>query len=112
MAFDFDKSMTMIKSLVGVAGDEVDAMGETAKQMALDTGKSATEAADALFFITSAGLRGDEAMQTLEASLKAAAVGLGETKTIADLATSAMNAYGSDTLSASAADRYISNRSS
>jgi hypothetical protein len=41
-------------------------MGETAKQMALDTGKSATEAADALFFITSAGLRGDEAMQTLE----------------------------------------------
>ena len=103
MAFDFDKSMTMIKSLVGVAGDEVDAMGETAKQMALDTGKSATEAADALFFITSAGLRGDEAMQTLEASLKAAAVGLGETKTIADLATSAMNAYGSDTLSASAA---------
>jgi TP901 family phage tail tape measure protein len=93
----------MIKSLVGIAGDEVDAMGETAKQMALDTGKSATEAADALFFITSAGLRGDEAMQTLEASLKAAAVGLGETKTIADLATSAMNAYGSDTLSASAA---------
>ena len=101
MAFDFDKSMTQIKSLVGVAGDEVDAMGETAKQMALDTGKSAAEAADALFFITSAGLRGDEAMQTLEASLKAAAVGLGETKTIADLATSAMNAYGSDTLSAS-----------
>jgi TP901 family phage tail tape measure protein len=101
MAFDFDKSMTMIKSLVGVAGDEVDAMGETAKQMALDTGRSASEAADALFFITSAGLRGDEAMQTLEASLKAAAIGLGETKTIADLATSAMNAYGSDTLGAS-----------
>ena len=101
MAFDFDKSLTQIKSLVGVAGDEVDAMGESAKRMALDTGKSASEAADALFFITSAGLRGDEAMQTLEASLKAAAVGLGETKTIADLATSAMNAYGSDTLGAS-----------
>lgn len=101
MAFDFDKSLTQIKSLVGVAGDEVDAMGESAKKMALDTGKSAAEAADALFFITSAGLRGDEAMETLEASLKAAAVGLGETKTIADLATSAMNAYGSDTLGAS-----------
>lgn len=103
MAFDFDKSMTQIKALVGVAGDEVDAMGQRAKQMALDTGKSATEAGDALFYITSAGLRGEEAMQVLEASLKAAAVGLGETKTIADLATSAMNAYGSDTLSASGA---------
>lgn len=103
LAMDFDKSMTQIESLVGVAGDEVAKMGESAKQMASDTGRSASEAADALFFITSAGLRGDEAMQTLEASLKAAAVGLGETKTIADLATSAMNAYGSDTLSASGA---------
>jgi TP901 family phage tail tape measure protein len=101
MAFDFDKSLTQIKSLVGVAGDEVDAMGRKARQMALDWGISSAEAADALFYITSAGLRGEEAMQVLEASLKAAAVGLGETKTIADLATSAMNGYGSDTLSAS-----------
>lgn len=100
MAADFDKSMTQIKSLVGVAGAEVDAMGERAKQMASDTGTSANEAAEALFFITSAGLRGEEAMSVLGASLKAAAVGLGDTKTVADLATSAMNAYGSAVLSA------------
>ena len=100
MAADFDRSMTMIKSLVGVASAEVDSMGEAAKKMASDTGTSANQAAEALFFITSAGLRGDEAMQVLEASLKAAAVGLGETKTVADLATSAMNAYGSNVLSA------------
>lgn len=100
MAMDFDRSMTQIESLVGVASDEVARMGETAKRMAADTGRSANEAAEALFFITSAGLRGEEAMQVLEASLKAAAVGLGETKIVADLATSAMNAYGSDVLSA------------
>lgn len=103
MATDFDKSMTKVKSLVGIAGDEVDAMGATAKTMAKEFGVSSSKAAEALFFITSAGLRGDEAMQTLEASLKASAVGLGETATIADLATSAMNAYGSDTLGASQA---------
>jgi len=103
MAADFDKSMTKVKSLVGIAGDEVDRMGASAKAMAKEFGVSSSEAAEALFFITSAGLRGDEAMQTLEASLKAAAVGLGETATIADLATSAMNAYGSDTLGASQA---------
>ena len=103
MAFDFDKSMTSIQALVGVSANEVAKMGETAKKMALDTGKSANEAAEALFFITSAGLRGDDAMQVLEASLKAAAVGLGETKTIADLSTSALNAYGSENLSASEA---------
>ena len=101
LAVDFDKSMTKIESLVGIAGEEVAKMGDTAKQMATDTGRSATEAADALFFITSAGLEGSEAMDVLDASLQAAAVGLGDTATVADLATSAMNAYGSDTLGAS-----------
>ena len=103
LALDFDKSMTQIQSLVGVSANEVSKMGEAAKRMAVDTGKSENEAAEALFFITSAGLRGEEAMQVLEASLKAAAVGLGETKTIADLSTSALNAYGSENLSASEA---------
>ena len=103
LAVDFDKSMTQIESLVGIAGDKVAQMGEQAKKMALDTGQSATDAADALFYITSAGLRGDEAMQVLNASLKSASIGLGEAKTVADLATSAMNAYGSETLSASGA---------
>ena len=101
MAFDFDKSMTSIQALVGVSADKVAEMGEAAKKMAIDTGKSGNEAAEALFFITSAGLRGSAAMDVLEMSLKAAAVGLGETKTIADLSTSAMNAYGTENLSAS-----------
>ena len=100
LAKDFSKSMTQIKALVGVASDEVDAMGEAARKMAIKTGKSSNEAAEALFFITSAGLRGSEAMDVLEASLKAASVGLGETKSVADLATSALNAYGSGNLSA------------
>ena len=103
MAMDFDKSMTQIKSLVGIAGDQVDKMGQQARQMAIQTGISSSEAAEALFFVTSAGLRGADAMEVLNASLKASAVGLGDTKTIADLSTSAMNAYGSETLSASEA---------
>ena len=100
MAMDFDKSMSQIESLVGVAADEVARMGETAKKMAIDTGRGANEAAEALFYITSAGLEGSNATDVLNASLKAAAVGLGETKTIADLATSAMNAYGAENLNA------------
>ena len=97
---DFDKSMTKIKTLVGVAGEEVDRMSIGVKQMALVAGVSSTEAADALFFITSAGLRGADAMAVLEASTKASALGLGETATVADLATSALNAYGIENLSA------------
>ena len=103
MASDFDKSMTQIKTLVGIASDEVDQMGKVAIQMAKDTGISAKDAADALFFITSAGLRGSDALSVLEQSLKASAIGLGETKVVADLATSALNAYGIENLSAAQA---------
>lgn len=103
MAADFDKSMTKIKTLVGVAGAEVDAMSAGVKQMANVAGVSSSEAAEALFFITSAGLRGSDAMAVLEASTKAAALGLGETATVADLATSALNAYGVENLSATGA---------
>ena len=100
MAAEFDKSMTMIKSLVGIAGDEVDSMGVKVREMASEFAVSSSEAADALFFITSAGLRGSDAMEALEGSLKASAIGMGQTKDISKLASAAMNAYGSDTLSA------------
>ena len=42
-------------------------------------------------------------MEVLEASAKGAAVGLGQTKVVADAATSAVNAYGAENLSGSAA---------
>ena len=103
VAADFEKSMTAITALVGIAADEVKAMEGTVRSMATQFGKSGKEAADALFFITSAGLRGSVATDTLAASLKASAIGLGDTATIADLATSALNAYGADVLSAAKA---------
>jgi TP901 family phage tail tape measure protein len=92
-----------MEGLVGIQRDQIDAWRGDIRSLATDYGSSATEAADALFFITSAGLRGADAMDTLEASLKASAAGLGDVTTIADLSTSAMNAYGSDVLSAAGA---------
>jgi TP901 family phage tail tape measure protein len=103
MSLDFEKSMTKITTLVGVASEEVSKMSEGVKSLASEAGISAGEAADALFFITSAGLRGADAMAVLEQSLKAAAVGLGETKTIADLSTSAINAFGAENITAAQA---------
>lgn len=99
MASEFEDNFAKIEGLVGVTGDQLGELEEAARRLGPEFGKSANEAADALFFITSAGLRGAEATEVLEASLKGAAIGLGETKTIADLATSAVNAYGSSQLS-------------
>lgn len=68
-----------------------------------ETAKAPVELADAMFFITSAGLRGADALAVLEISAKGAAAGLGETAVVADLVTSAVNAYGIENLSAAKA---------
>jgi len=102
-AVNFESSMSKIESLVGIAGDEVEAMKDQVLGLAGETARAPGELADAMFFIQSAGLRGAAAVDTLEASAKAAAVGLGDTATIADLATSALNAYGEENLSATKA---------
>jgi len=93
-AAQFETSFAKIQGLVGVTADEIGELEDAAKELGPSFGVSANEAAEALFFITSAGLRGAGATEVLQASLKGAAIGLGDTKTIADLATSAVNAYG------------------
>jgi len=109
MGMSFDKAMTKVKTLVGIASEDVDKMGLRVREMAKEMAVGADEAAEALFFITSAGQRGETAMQTLEASLKASALGLGDVATVADAATSAMNAYGESSLNAELATDVLTN---
>jgi len=103
MAADFEQSMSKIVGLVGVASKEVQGFTKDVKNLAGQTARSPLELADALFFVTSAGLRGQDALNVLEASAKASAAGLGETKIVADLVTSAVNAYGVANLNATQA---------
>lgn len=103
LAVDFEDSLSKISGLVGIAKKDVDAMGESVLALAPKVGKGPKELADALFFITSSGFKGAEAMQILEASARAATAGLGSTVGIADAVTSAVNAYGIKALSAAQA---------
>ena len=66
MAIDFQDSMTKINTLVGITAEEVNSMAEEVKKLSGETAKSPQELADALFTVTSAGLRGNEAMEALE----------------------------------------------
>jgi TP901 family phage tail tape measure protein len=100
VASDFESSMTKITSQVGIAREEVEKMKGQVLDLAGNTARAPKELADAMFFVQSAGLRGAEAMDALEMSAKAASAGFGDTKTVADLLTSAMNAYGPAALSA------------
>jgi TP901 family phage tail tape measure protein len=100
---DFEKELSKVTGLVGVAASQVDEWGNDILDLAPKIARAPQELASALFFVTSAGIKGAEAMEVLEMSGKAAAAGLGETETIADLVTSAMNAYGVENLSAAEA---------
>lgn len=100
MAVDFQSSMQKINGLVGISQKQVDAWSGDILELGKTLPQSPKELADAMFFITSAGLRGKTALDALKASAKASAAGLGETKTVADAVTSAMNAYGKKNLSA------------
>lgn len=99
----FEESLAKIVGLVGVNREQVDAWKSDIKDIAKETAQGPQDLADALFFITSAGLEGADAIETLEASARAATAGLGDTSQIADVLTSALNAYGSENLSAAAA---------
>lgn len=106
-ASEFEESMAKIVGLVGISADKVDEMRGGVLDLAGATSKAPKELSDALFVITSAGLRGEDAMSALESASKASAAGLGDTTDISRALSGAMNAYGSETLSAAQATDII-----
>ena len=100
MSMNFDKSMTKIITLVGIAEDEVNSMRKSVLLLSDKTGIAAAEMAEGLFFLTSAGLRGANALETLEQVAKATASGLGDMESLSKVAAAAQNAYGVETLTA------------
>ncbi len=102
-ASDFEASMTKIETLVGRTAEEVEMLQEEVLGLSGSTARAPKELADAMFFITSAGLPAAEAVETLEYAAKAAAIGLGKTESVADAVTNAINGYGKENISASLA---------
>ena len=103
MSIDLTKSFTKIETLVGLTADQVASMRSEVMKLSGETAKGPQELADALFTITSAGLRGADAMAVLESSAKASAVGLGETEEIARAVTGVLASYGAENISSAEA---------
>lgn len=95
LSLDFEKSLSLIRGLVGINTEAVNEMGEAILNLAGDVARAPNELADALYFVTSAGITDTaQALEILEAAGKAAAAGLGSVQDVADLTTSIVNAYG------------------
>ena len=101
MAADFDTSLTKIRTLVGASESQVNQFRESVLELSGTTAQAPKDLADGLFFLTSAGLKSANAMETLEQVSKGVAIGLGEQTDLAKVAGAAQNAYGQDVLSAS-----------
>lgn len=102
-AATLEESFIKINTLVGISQKVINGYKKDIEGLSDITSKPQEELAEALFVVTSAGLRGAEAMDVLTASAKSGVIGLGETKVIAKAVTAAMQAYGSDVLSAAKA---------
>ena len=103
MAIDFERNMTKVNTLVGISKKEVNAFAKDVMKLSTETAQAPEELADGLFFLTSAGLRASNAMETLEAVAKGAAIGLGEQTDLAKVSAAAQNAYGEETITAAEA---------
>jgi TP901 family phage tail tape measure protein len=100
LASTFDMTLSRIKGLVGESSKDIAIWREEILKMGPSVGKGANELGEALFFVTSAGIKGTAAMETVRVSAMGAAAGLGDTAVVADAVTSAMNAYASSNMSA------------
>ena len=92
-AAEFEKKLALIRGLTDTTSAQFAGMSQAVLGLTRTIPKSAAELADALYFISSSGHQGADAMKILEISAKASAAGLGETKVIADAVTSTLNAY-------------------
>lgn len=103
MGNNFNDSLDKIVGLVGISRDQVNAWKGDILDLSKATAIGPEKLADAMFYITSAGLKGQNALDALKASATASVAGLGDVATVADAVTSAVNAYGQSNLSASKA---------
>jgi TP901 family phage tail tape measure protein len=109
LGLDFEESFAHIEGLVGVTGAELEGMRDKTLALGHATGQGPEKLADALYFVTSAGIKGDDAMDALEMSAKAASAGLGSTAEVADAVTSAMSGYAKQGLTAADATDVLTN---
>ena len=93
-----ERSLLNLRTQLGLTADEVEGLKAPLRDLSKETNRPLRELNDAIFSVRSAGLAGADAMDVLDASAKAAASGLGDTKSIALLAGGAVNTFGSDIL--------------
>lgn len=90
----FDDAMTQSVAIMQTTDAQQKAMAESARQVATETRISATDSAEAFFFLASAGLDAEQSISALPQVAKFAQAGMFDMATATDLATDAQSALG------------------
>ncbi len=93
-AADFEEQLATINTVAKVTPERLDAIGESIKQMAMDTGTSIDDLSSAYYDLVSAGVDAADAQEVLTQANKLAIGGLSTTNEAVDLLTTAINSYG------------------
>ena len=96
-----ERSFLNLQTQLGDTAETMNEMKGVAKGVSKETNRPLKELGDAIFAIRSGGQKGAAGLDILNQSAKAAAAGLGETRSIGLLAASAINTYGEAALSGS-----------
>ncbi len=97
---DFETAMVKVGNLTNIGAAGIKEMRAEILKLSPQVAIGPKELAAGLLTIASTGLQGAEALDVLQRSAKATAVGLGETKDVGRAVTAAIKAYGSEALTA------------
>jgi TP901 family phage tail tape measure protein len=100
---NIEKLYFQIKNITSSTDADIKLFKEQIPQISSLVGQSQEDLLKGLYQITSSGVNGQQAIDTLTVSAKLSAIGLGDTNTIARTLSGTINAYGKENLSAAKA---------
>ena len=99
-AREFNKGMTEVATLSPAAKREIDLLGQGVRDVAVLANQELPDATSAMYDMISAGVEVEDAGKALETAGKLAVGGVTTIATSTDLLTTAVNAWGAETVSA------------
>lgn len=91
---EFESAMSQVQAISGATSDELELLTAKAKEMGASTKFSATESANAFYYMAMAGWETEEMLEGIEGIMYLAAASGEELATVSDIVTDALTAFG------------------
>lgn len=107
LALDYGTAMNHVQALTGASAKQTQEWSDQILKLGPKVAQTPQQLAETLYFVASSGAKVNQVLPITAASAKLAAAGMGDAQTVAQLLTSAVNAYGPKALSAAKASNVL-----